>query len=374
MEHSLNESSASTTQALTQSTGDPGVSLNKIGKVLQPSIYVLAVVTVLSGLSALGVSNLIPPTFTARVTFISPQQQQSSAAAALASFSALSTLAGASSAIKNPADQYVALIQSTRISDRIIDRFSLQKIYESKLRIDAQTELASNVRINTGKKDSLITVEFDDHDPKRAADIANAYVEELQQLLNQLAITEAQQRRVFFEQQLQKSKVALSRAQAALQETGFTDQTLRSEPKAAAETYAKTKAEVTAIEMRLSALRRSFTDTSVEVQSQQAALEKLRGHLATIASPQKDAANRPDYISAYREFKYQEALFEIYVRQFELARLDEGREGTLIQVLDTATPPERKSRPRRMPIVFGTAVLAFIASCSLILFRKRKQL
>lgn len=344
------------TQAHSAYEGDrDDIALTELAAVVRPHLNKIAGLALAVGAIAYGITLLIAPTFTARTTIISPQQQQNSAAAALASLGALTGLAGGGT-IKSPADQYVALMQSTTVGNRIVDRFKLMDLYNSKFRVDALNTLGGNVKINAGKKDGLITVEVDDTDPVRAAQIANAYVEELRQVSNKLALTEAQQRRTFFEQQLRQAKDGLKEAQQRLQETGFDAGALKSEPKAAAESYARTKAEIAATEVRLGALRKNLTENALEVQQLVAALSGLRGQLSQLERPMLPSSNQ-DYVSAYREFKYQEALFDIFAKQFELAKMDEARENTLIQVLDPATPPERKSKPKRTLIAAASALI-----------------
>ena len=306
----------------------------------------LVIASLLAGAAALGVTYLIKPTFTSRTVFLPPQQQQSAAASAIASLGALSGLAGAAAGIKSPADQYVALLQSTTVADRLIDEFKLMQVYDEEYRFQARKQLAENARISMGKKDGLITVEVDDIDPERAAAIANRHVDELRRLTSQLALTEAQQRRVFFETQLKKTRDELTSAQQALQASGFNPGALKAEPKAAAEGYARLKAEVTAAEVRLQTLRRNLSETTPEVQQAQTMLGALRAQLGKTEAT-TDLTGGPDYISKFREFKYQETLFELFSRQYELARLDESREGALIQVVDVAKPAERKSKPKR---------------------------
>jgi uncharacterized protein involved in exopolysaccharide biosynthesis len=217
--------------------------------------------------------------------------------------------------------------------------------------------LESNTHIGTTRKDSLITIEVEDTDPVRAAAIANRYVSELRALSSQLTLTEAQRRREFFERELLATKQRLATAQAALQGSGFDAGTLRAEPKSAAEGYARLKAELTQAEIQLQALRQSLTDSMPEVQRQITVVGSLRAQLGRLEEAQP-AGQGADYIGRYREYKYQEALFEIFSRQYETARLDESREGALIQVVDAATPPEMRSRPKRKVIVLVSAVSA----------------
>ena len=311
------------------------------------------------GLAALGIAFLMTSTFTARTTFLPPQQQQSGLASALASLGGLAGLAGAAGGIKSPADQYVALMQSVSATDRLIQQFDLMQVYEAKYRFEARKALEQNTRIAIGKKDGLISIEVDDKSPQRAAEMANAYVEELRRLTSELAVSEAQQRRMFFEKELKEARDQLAKAQQALEASGFNVGALRAEPRAAAETYARIKAEITAAEVRAQVLRRSLADTAPEVQKQMAEISALRAQLARLEQA-ADANAGPDYLSKYREFKYRETLFELFARQYEVARVDESREGALIQVVDPATPPEYKSKPKRALIAVAATMLSLL--------------
>jgi uncharacterized protein involved in exopolysaccharide biosynthesis len=314
--------------------------------------YLLLIPALVGGLVLAG-SFLLPPIFTARTVFLPPQQPQSAAAGALQSLGQLANLPGVSSTIKTPADQYVSLMQSVTVSDRIIASHKLMQVYGTESRVRARSLLAGQVKISVGKKDGLVTVEVDDTDPRRAADIANSYVDQLKRFTNELALTEAQQRRAFFEAQLNKTRDKLVLAQKAVQVSGINEGALRAEPRAAAEAYASIKAQVTAAEVRLQAMRAYMTELAPDFKQAQQNLAALRIQLVK-AEESDDGAALSDYIGKYRDYKYQETLFELYAKQFELARLDESREGALIQVVDVATPPEYKSKPKRL-------ILALIA-------------
>ena len=338
---------------------DEGIDLLDLALPLLQHWKLLVIAPLLAGAVALGITYLIRPSFTSRTVFLPPQQQQSAAASAIASLGALSGLAGAAAGLKSPADQYVALLQSATVADRLIDEFKLMQVYDRKFRFEARKELADNTRVSLGKKDGLITVEVDDTDPQRAADMANRHVDELRRLTSQLALTESQQRRVFFEIQLKKTRDDLTQAQQQLQASGFNPGALKAEPKAAAEGYARLKAEVTAAEVRLQTLRRNLSDATPEVQQAQTMLGALRAQLGKTEAT-TDLTGGPDYISKFREFKYQETLFELFSRQYELARLDESREGALIQVVDVAKPAERKSKPKRAITAVATTLAALL--------------
>lgn len=310
---------------------------------------------VLIGVLTWAVTLLMAPIFTAKTVILTPQQQNNSAVSALQSLGALTGLAGAGASVKSPADQYVALMRSDTMSDRIISAFKLADAWGVPIRQDARDLLQAKVRIAIGKKDGLITIEVDDTDPKRAASVANRYVEELRKLTNELGLTESQQRRQFFERQLQLTNEKLVTAQRQLQSSGINEGALRAEPKAAADSYADLKAQVTAAEIRIQSMRRFLTEDAQELKQALASLAALRVQLSK-AEAVDDSASTGDYIAKYRDFKYQENLFELFAKQFEMAKLDESRDAAFIQVVDVATPPERKSKPVRLTI-------AAIAAC-----------
>ena len=351
------------------SNDDEGKGLLDAAVVLAENLRLLLIGPLLAGVVALGVTYFVPPTYTARTTFAPPLQQQSIAAAsAMAALGPLAGLVGGVGGMKSPADQYVALMQSTSVQDRLVDQHKLMQAYRAKYRFEARDRLRDNVRISLGKKDGLITVEVDDADPQRSANLANSHVDELRRVITVLVVTEAQQRRMFFEQQLTRGKERLTKAQQLLQASGFSQGALQTEPRAAADSYARLRAQVTAAEVRLQTMRSYLSENAVEFQNQQAALVALRGQLnraEQVADPQSSS----DYIGKYREFKYEEALFDLFARQYEMARLDESREAGLIQVVDVAQLPEWKSKPRRGLIAITSTVAALILLLAFVLIR-----
>jgi uncharacterized protein involved in exopolysaccharide biosynthesis len=326
---------------------DDRIGLLDLATVLVARWRLLVITPIAIGALALAVTTpaLMPPTFTGRTSFLPPQQSQGIAGSALASLGALAGLAGGS--VKTPSDQYVSLMQSVTVEDRIIDRFDLIKRYKAKYRVDARKTLESNVRISIGKKDGLITVEAMALTPTMAADMANQYVAELRRITSELALTEAQQRRLFFETELKQARVKLDSAQQALQNGGFNAGAIKAEPQAAAENYARLKAEATTAEVRLQSMRSTLADTAPEVQRQVALLAALHGQLEQLER-NTPATGNADYVSRFREFKYQEKLFELFSQQYETARVDESRDGAVVQVVDPAVPPETKSGPKRV--------------------------
>ena len=342
-----------------QTGDDDEISLLDLLHTVVDNLRLLVLGPLAVGLAALGISFLIPPTFTATTQFMPPQQQQSAAAAMLQSLGALGGLAGAASGIKNPNDQFVSFLKSRTLQDALIERFQLQERYEKKFLQDTRQKLTENARISSGK-DGLIKVEVDDHDPAFAAELANAHVQELTLLLGRLAVTEAQQRRVFFEKQLKDAKDRLTQAEQALQASGVNVSALKANPEAAVTALAELQASITAQEVKVASMRGYLTENAPDFRQALTELNALRAQLrkAEASQPKTGGEGDSDYVAKFRDFKYHETLYELFAKQYELARVDESREGAVIQVVDVAQAPEKKSKPKKAMI----AVLATLAS------------
>lgn len=349
---------------------DNEISLLDILQTLAENARLLIFGPLLVGLGALGWAYTITPTFTATTRMLTPQQQ-STAAAALAQLGALAGMAGVAAGIKNSTDMYVGLFKSRTLADRMIDRFKLMDVYEAEYREDARNALGGVTRASAGK-DGLITIEVDDRDPKRAAALANAYVQELSALTGGLAVTEAQQRRLFFEKELARAKENLARAEVALGGAGVSENMLKFNPEAMGEGVATLKAQAVAKEVQLASMRGYLTTNSPDFRQAQQELAALRAQL-TKADQSRPSGGNADYINRYREFKYNEVLFEQIVRQYELAKIDESREGTVIQVVDVAQPPERKSKPKKAQIAILTTLASGFALLLFVFARRALQ-
>jgi tyrosine-protein kinase Etk/Wzc len=356
-------------QSTAMAEDDDEISLLDLLQVVVDNLRLLVLAPLAVGVLTLGYTYTIAPTFNATTTFLPPQQQQSGAAAMLAGLGALSGLAAAAGGIKNPADQYVAFLKSNSVQDALIERFKLTDRYESEFRADTRKDLTDNVQIASGK-DGLISIDASDTEPAFAAQLANAHVEELRILLNRIAVTEAQQRRLFFENQLNATKDNLVTAEQALKSSGVNSGVLNANPQAAVEGLARITAGIRAQEIKLASMRGYLTESAPDFKQAQVEMAALRGQLAryereqpVLAGDNKDAS---DYIAKYRDFKYQETLFELFTKQYEMARIDESREGSVIQVLDIAETPERKSKPKKALIAMlatlatGFAMLLFV--------------
>ena len=327
----------------------------------------------------------LPLIYTAKATFLPPgSQQQSGSAAALAQLGALGGLAGGLAA-KTPDELYVALLKSDTVQRALIDQYNLKKRYDVETYEVMRKELSKYVRISSDKKSGLIAVEVDDEEPKFAAELANAHAKEVTKVLGRLAVSEAQLRRVFFEQQLTETKERLIKAEMGLrsvqEKSGMI--VLDKQAEALIGGAATLRAQIAEREVQMKVLRTGATDQNPEVMRLGSELRALRGELARMESSQGgisgSAVDLPvgklpeaaiDYVRARRELKLQETLLESMVRQYEIAKLDEAKEGPVLQQVDVALPPDRKSKPARAVIVAASIVLALLAATVFVVWRR----
>ena len=337
------------------------ISILDLLQVVVDNLRLLILGPLVLGVIALGISFLMTPVFTATTRFLPPQQQQGITSAMLQSLGSLGGLAAGASGLKNPSDQYIGLLRSQSVQDPIIEQFKLLDRFDEKYRDDARKILDNKTKISSGK-DGLIVIDYEDKDPAFAASLVNSYVSKLGDLLSRLAITEAQQRRLFFERQLAEAKDNLTKSEQALKSTGINSSVLRVTPQSAVEGIAKLQALITAQEIKMNGMRGYLTGSSPDLKQAQTELSALRAQLIRAQQdepPPAAGSGNNDYIARYRDFKYNETLFELFARQYELARVDESREGAVIQIVDAAQPPEKKSGPRRGLIAIAATFASF---------------
>lgn len=318
-------------------------------------------------------SLLLPSRYTASTSILPPQQGSSTGAALLSQFGSLgsvASLAGGGLGLKNPNDLQVALLKSQTVEDAMVDRFHLTEMFHVKLRSAARKKLENVVDIDNGSKDSLIRISVTDRDPRRAADMANGYVEEFKKRSATLAVTEASQRRLFFEQQLGQAKDNLATAEEELkktaQKTGLIQ--LDSQARATIELIAGLRAQIAAKEVQISSMRSFATGENPNLQIAQQELAGLQSQAERMGAASESASNALvpkgnmqesglEYVRRLRDVKYFETIFDLLARQYEVAKVDEAKQGTVVQIVDRAIVPDRRSSPQRPLIVLGA--LAF---------------
>lgn len=322
-------------------------------------------VPIIAAILAIGLTLLMPNKYTATVQIL-PPQSQSGASAVLGQLGALSGMAGGALGLKNPADVYLGMLSSRTLQDRLIERFKLKEIYGAKTATDTRKELAADSKLTTSKT-GLIVIEYENKNPKFSAELTNGYVEELQKMTQIFAVTEASQRRLFFEKQLQQAKKSLSDAEVALKQsqekTGLIQ--LDGQAESIIRFAAEIKAQIAAKEVQLGAMRTFATSENPNYKKMENELSGLRNQLVKIETGMNrgkgdisiSTSNVPEagleYVRRVRDVKYAEAIFEMLAKQFELAKIDEAKEGAVLQVMDYAVVPDKKSSPGRMVIVLS---------------------
>jgi uncharacterized protein involved in exopolysaccharide biosynthesis len=322
------------------------------------------------------ISLIMPPIYRAETKILPPEQGSSMAAQLISQFGGLAGVAGSAVGIKTPDELYIVMLKTRPVIDKIIDRFRLMELYRVRSLEDARKTLSGALEARGDKKSGVITVAVEDRDPKRAADLANAFVEELRNMNKGIAITEASQRRLFFEEQLSDAKASLIKAEESLK--GFQEKTgaikIDEQAKAVVEGIAQLRAQVAAKEVQLKVAKTYATPQNPDIQRIEEELRGLREqvsrletrsgghHSDLLMSAGRIPAVGTEYIRKMREFKFNEALYEILIKQYEAARLDEARDAAIIQVLEKAIPPKERVKPKRRQMVMIAGITGFFFS------------
>jgi uncharacterized protein involved in exopolysaccharide biosynthesis len=297
----------------------------------------------------------------------------------LVQLGALAGMGPSSFGVRNPNDLYVGMIKSRSVADALIEKFNLRQLYGKDNLIDTRERLQKATRVSSGR-DGIISIDVDDRDPKRAASLANAYVEELEKLNERLAVTEAGQRRLFFERQLKETKAALAAADLELkstqEKTGLIK--LDDQGRAIIGAVAELRAQIAAKEVLIDGMRTFATEGNPELLRARQELGGMRAQLrkmetsaggaegGALVSTGRVPAAGLELVRKYRDVKYYETVYELLARQYEIARLDEAKDNSMIQVLDAAVPPEKRSKPRVLLATVLATIVSFLLSAVLV--------
>jgi capsular polysaccharide biosynthesis protein len=321
---------------------------------------------------------MLPVRYTASTKIMTPQPAQSSASMLMSQLAStgpnpLAAIAGGGLGLKNPNDIYLGLLNSRPIADAIIQEFGLVKAYHAKDMTAARKKLARNTVV-ASEKGGFIAVSVTDKDRKRVAAMANAYTDELRILTKTLAVTEASQRRLFYEDQLKQAKDALLAAELSFQQVqqskGLVQ--LDAQAKAMIEGLAVLRAQVATREVEVQTLRSYSTEHNPELELAEGELSSLRAEAARLeqrnhSSGFADLGLRDvpgagmEYLRAEHELKYRQAMFDLLLKQYDAAKLDESNDAAVIQVVESAIEPERISSPRPITVILLFAVGGLLA-------------
>jgi capsule polysaccharide export protein KpsE/RkpR len=343
----------------------------------------------------------IPKRYESTTRLMPPDNQSASGMAMMAAFvggsssaskvsPALNSLAGDLFGIKSSGDLFIGILHSRTVEDRLIERFDLRRIYGNKYWQGARSELSKNTGISEDRKSGIISITVTDHDPKRAAQIAQAYVEELDRSVAQVSTSSARRERIFIEQRLAQVKQDLNNASRDFSEYASQNTAIdiTAQAKAMVEGAARLQGELIATQSELEGLEQIYTANNVRVRALRARVDELKnqlgklgGNTTNLNAVTTDAAEQFPSIrklpllgvrweDLYRETKIQETVYELLTQQYELAKIQEAKEIPVVKVLDPADVPERKSFPPRMLIGFLGMSLSLLAACTWILAKR----
>jgi len=389
-----------TAQALHTAPADWLGRVTLLWQYRRPLSRVTAVALVLS----LALAFAIPKQYKSSASIMPPDQQGSGAMllAALAGRSsglgALGSLAGGLLGGHPNTALYENLLESGTIGGRLIDRFNLQKVYHSRYRFTTAKHLAKMTKISDDKKSGVITIAVEDTDPVRARDLAQAYLDELNNLLTRTSSSSARQERIFIESRLRSVGVDLEQAQLALSEFSSRNSTidLKEQTRGLVDAGARVQGELLVEQSGLQSLRQIYGDGNVRVRETEARigslqhdLAKMAGSSAPLATPdagigQAAVADKEElypplrqlprlavpYANLYRRVRVQEAVFELLTQQYELARIEEAKDVPVVNIIDAPGIPEKKFFPPRLLLTLLLTFFVFAATSALIIIRE----
>jgi uncharacterized protein involved in exopolysaccharide biosynthesis len=306
----------------------------------------------------------LPSKFAATAVLMPPQSGSSLASAKLAQLSNMSALVGGQLGVKNQNDMYVSMLKSVSVENALIQKYSLAAEYREKTMTDTRVALERNVVINGDGKDGLISISVTDRNPQRSAELANGYVSIFQEYLGRLAISEAAQRSLFYEKQLDQSKTRLAEAEDAFRnveaKTGIVSVDMQT--RASVEAAASLQAQIAAQEVAIQSMRNFATENNAQLQQAEQVEHGLQDQLAKLAGSQTQESglivpkgalpqSSLEYARKFRDLKFSETLYEAIARQYEFAKIDQAHEGDMFQVVDPATVPEKRSSPKRAKVL-----------------------
>jgi uncharacterized protein involved in exopolysaccharide biosynthesis len=341
------------------------------------------------------VAFLIPALYTSSARLMPPDNRSGVSPAMVAASMAASRgaggfgdIAGDVLGLKGSSDVFVGILTSRTVQNQIIEQFDLKRVYGLSHIEDARLQLASRTGISVDRKSQIITVTITDHDPKRAAAIAGAYIAELDRLVAELSTSSARRERIFLEERLRAVKQDLQVAEKEFSQFSSKNAAIdiKEQGKTMVVAAATLQGQYIAAQSELEGLRQIYTDNNVRVRSVMARIAELKRQLEKLGGKGEDASSEPvdylypsirklpllgvTYADLYRRTKVQEAVYEALTQEYEIAKVQEAKEIPTVKVLDPAYIPERKSSPPRLLIGISTLFLAFVGGIVFLLVSK----
>ncbi len=372
----------------------------------------LARIAIVALIGSLIIACITPKRYESTARIMPPDNSSAGAAMfaalaghALGEFGGLSSLAGGLLGGRNTSALFVDLLRSGTISSHLIDRFQLQHAYHKRYRVDTAKYLAHHTTIVDDKRSGVITITVQDTDPRRARDLAQGYLDELNLLVNRTNTSSAHQERIFIERRLKKVEADLERAQLQMSEFASTHTTIdiQAQTRAMVDSAAKLQGEMIFGQSELESLQQIYGDNNIRVRAARARVAELQHELTKMsgtsapltvgdASPGKgntSADNEDDqlypplrqlprlavpYADLYRRVRVQETVYELLTQQYEIARIQEAKDVPVVSVIDSPGIPEKKSFPPRLLLTLLLTFFVVSAAAAYIVLRHQWNL
>jgi uncharacterized protein involved in exopolysaccharide biosynthesis len=341
--------------------------------------------------------------YTSTARLMPPEKQSGSSPLAMMAAISGSSGSGSGSSLGNVANDLlggksegalvVEILHGRTVADAVIRRFDLCKVYGVRYQEDARKKLADHTEIAEDKKSGIIVINVRDHDPRRAAQMTQAYVEAVNNLLAAVSTSSARRERIFIEARLQTVKQSLDTAERQFSDYASKNTAIDipAQGKAMVEAAAVLQGQLIAAQSELQGLSQIYTDSNVRLRAGRARvaelqkqLEKMGGDDASLAPNQKSIPGDPSstemypsirklpllgvhWADLYRETKIEETVYTLLTGQYELAKIQEAKEVPSVQVFDVGEVPERSSGPPRLLIMTMGSVFFFAIGVAWIL-------
>ena len=332
---------------------------------------------------------ILPKKYVSTTSIMPPQEDSSMASAMMGSLpGGLGSLAGGFLGMKSPADLWVGILDSQSVRDAVIERFKLKERFEQESIEDTREKLDKAIEI--AKSDSeIISISVEDADPEKAAQIANAFVEELDKVNQAVVVTGGKRSRMFLEKRLVIAKADLAEAEDKLRAFQEKNKAIKLDDQARViiESIGVVKGQLIAKEVEYETLLSYASRTNPQAELLKTQVDELKKKLVELEDGSQAGAGSqvhedifiptsriPDislqFARLFRDAKVQETLFELLTQQYELSRLQEAKDSPVVQVLDVAKVPEKKAKPKRTLIVLAATFTSVFLGVMLAFFKE----
>lgn len=333
----------------------------------------------ISAVISLAYAFYLPPIYKAECNFLPPNQYMSKLGVFVSILDQSERLGG----LSNPpvlaetvtsGQMMLGLMKQNSVLDAIIDRFSLMEVYGKKVRGKMREYLVKKLMENNeDPKSGIISVGILDEDPQRAANIANAFIEILQEKILSLSQNEAAQRRVFFEKQLFNARLHLDKMQNELleyQEKLGGVAIPQSQMEATLRSITELRQNIATKRSEISAMQTYAPSTNPRLRAAISQLESMEKELERLEAVQKDSNPQLGVEYQRYEMRVQTATknYESIMQKLEEARADESQAFFQLQVVDYATAPDMKYKPSIARIIILGTLIGFILGCFRVVF------